>query len=63
MGALISNFGIEMTSLLADFLASLLDLKDRTYSIFRLGPGMLLCGFVWEQADKKLLIKPRVQWP
>ena len=34
--------GIEMTSLLAVFLASLLDLKDMTCSIFRLGPEMLL---------------------
>ena len=36
--------GIEMTSLRAIFLASLLDLKDRTCSIFRLGPGALLSG-------------------
>ena len=31
--------GIEMTSLLAVFLASLLDLKDRLCYISRLGPG------------------------
>ena len=36
--------GLEMTSLLAVFLASLLDLKNRACSIFRLGPGMLLGG-------------------
>ena len=31
--------GVEMTSLLAVFQASLLDLKDRTCSLSRLGPG------------------------
>ena len=36
--------GDEMTSLLALFLASLFDLKDRTCSIFRLASGMLLSG-------------------
>ena len=36
--------GIQMTPSLAVFLASLLDLKYRTWSILRLGPGMLLSG-------------------
>ena len=46
MGVLVCNLeaGVEMTPLLAVFLASLLDLKDRTCSIFQLGPGMLLSG-------------------
>ena len=35
---------IQVTSLLAVFLASLLDLKDKTCSIFWLGPGILLSG-------------------
>ena len=42
---------IEMTSLPADYLTCLLDLKDRICSIFRLCPGMLV---EWEQAGKQL---------
>ena len=41
-----------MTSLLPVFLASLLDLKNRTLSILRLGPGMPLSG---RKQTKKLL--------
>ena len=46
--------GIEMTLPMAVFLASLLDLKDRTCSIFQLGPGMLLIA---SAASRQQIIK------
>ena len=42
--AIVRPVEIEMTSLLGLFLVRLLVFKDKTWSIFRLGPGMLLSG-------------------